>query len=105
MVILHNMEVMIIGGWPTTKSVIIYNGNSSTVGSFTDANDLLFSPGSGMSCTLFNSKKHNSRPVVLLVSSSTAQIYDYTVADSWEQSKFYLKILILYSNKENKTYK
>ena len=71
------------------KSVIIYNGNS-----FTDAPDLLFSANFLPSCALFHSKKHNSRPVVLVVSGQNAQIYDYTIADSWEETtsppvKFY----------------
>ena len=69
--------------------MIIYNGNS-----FTDAPDLLFSANFLPSCALFHSKKHNSRPVVLVVSGQNAQIYDYTIADSWEETtsppvKFY----------------
>ena len=91
MVILHNSEVMIIGGsHPKTNSVIIYNGNSSTVGSFTEGPDLLFSTGSypeRLSCALFYSKKHDSRPVVLMAHNQNAQLYDYTVAASWELSK------------------
>ena len=91
MVILHNSEVMIIGGsHPKTNSVIIYNGNSSTVGSFTEGPDLLFSTGSypeRPSCALFYSKKHDSRPVVLMAHNQNAQLYDYTVATSWELSK------------------
>ena len=61
--------------------MIIYNGNS-----FTDAPDLLFSANFLPSCALFHSKKHNSRPVVLVVSGQNAQIYDYTIADSWEET-------------------
>ena len=91
MVILHNSEVMVIGGsHPNANSVIIYNGNSSTVGSFTEGPDLLFSTSSypeRPSCALFYSKKHDSRPVVLVAYNQNAQLYDYTVATSWELSK------------------
>ena len=89
MVILHNSEVMIIGGsFPNANSAIIYNGNFSTVGSFTDCPDLLFSASYGPSCALFYSEKYDYRPVVLVVYGQDAQIYDYTVAASWELSKY-----------------
>ena len=50
-------------------------------------------------CALFNSGLHGNRPVVLAVGggSATAEIFDYTIANNWEQSeqKFDLTLLIM----------
>ena len=91
MVVLHNSDVMIIGGkylpsWPgPDENVIIYNSNSS---SFTAGPKLYGLYEDGLSCTLFYSKSHDLRPVVFMADSHNAKILDYTVADSWKQCKF-----------------
>ena len=42
-------------------------------------------------CALFTSPLHGNRPVVLIAggSSNTAELLDYTVTDTWEQSNPY----------------
>ena len=82
---LDDGKVMIIGGayGGFNSDVIIYHGSSST---FTVAPDMLFE-NYGTACSLFYSKKHNSRPVVFVVYGKNAQLFDYTVMDSWEESK------------------
>ena len=84
-VALDDGKVMIIGGayGGFNSDVIIYHGSSST---FTVAPDMLFE-NYGTACSLFYSKKHNSRPVVFVVYGKNAQLFDYTVTDSWEESK------------------
>ena len=85
---LDDGKVMIIGGayGGFNSDVIIYHGSSST---FTVAPDMLFE-NYGTACSLFYSKKHNSRPVVFVVYGKNAQLFDYTVTDSWEESKVHI---------------
>ena len=93
MVVLHNSDVMIIGGkylpsWPgPDENVIIYNDNSS---SFTAGPKLSKLMENGVSCTLFYSKSHDLRPVVFVTSNHIGLYYicDYTVTDSWKESKY-----------------
>ena len=61
---------------------------------FFDPVDNSFTPGPSMlfdrkhaGCTLFYSPLHGNRPVVF-VAKQTAEIYDYTKTNAWEQSKY-----------------
>ena len=93
MVNLHNGSVLILGAGPQTsildrKGVLMLDtetGTSTTLG------DTLFArhhPG----CTLFHSPKHDYRPVVYVgggctLDGPTSEVLDYTLTDTWEQSK------------------
>ena len=44
------------------------------------------------------SKSHDSRPVVFVSEGGIARVCDYTVADSWKQSKYIFQKINLYSN-------
>ena len=98
---------MILGGYPYQNELItdtekyrrvhIFDGSAN---SFTDGPFMLFDR-SYAACTLFYSQKHGNRPVILAAGgagdsiigdSKTAEVFDYTVSNSWEESKhrFYL---------------
>ena len=87
-VTLHNGKVLILGDYhhKNTRNVLIFDPSNNT---FTTGPSLLFDrKWSG--CALFNSALHAGRPVVLAAGGKlegTAEVYDYTNADTWEQSK------------------
>ena len=89
MVTLHDNRVMILGsdnGTTDSKSVIIYEPDTKI---FSAAPSLQFDRN-GAACALFYSPLHENRPVVLAVggyNTDTAEIYDYTHSNEWEQSK------------------
>ena len=67
---------------------------------FFDPVDNSFTPGPSMlfdrkhaGCTLFYSPLHGNRPVVF-VAKQTAEIYDYTKTNAWEQSKYPTHVVI-----------
>merc|ERR1719278_170483 len=85
MVTLHDSKVIIIGGNPSNKNVLVYDpdktDNSYTTGPSTSYQRTM------PACTLFNSDLHNGRPVVLAAggwNQATAEVYDYTNSNQWE---------------------
>ena len=83
-------RVMIMGGWPryNRKTVLTYDPTDET---FTTQPSLIYERIHA-ACTLFLSPLHNNRPVVVMAGGSrqvTAEIYDYTKSNAWEESKGY----------------
>ena len=88
MINLHDKRVMILGGNPPSnkKSVLIFNPADE---SFTNGPTLLYGR-SNPACTLFLSPLHDNRPVVLVAGGygqATAEVYDYTNGNAWEESR------------------
>ena len=92
MVTLHDGKVMIIGGYPTLDDVLVF-----------DQSNNIFTTGPSTlekryyhACTLFNSPLHGNRPIVLAAGGDglvTAEIYDYTITNEWQESKYSLVFL------------
>ena len=92
MVTLHDGKVMIIGGYPTLDDVLVF-----------DQSNNIFTTGPSTlekryyhACTLFNSPLHGNRPIVLAAGGSgsgTAEIYDYTITNEWQESMYSLVFL------------
>ena len=92
MVTLHDGKVMIIGGYPTLHDVLVF-----------DQSNNIFTTGPSTlekryyhACTLFNSPLHGNRPIVLAAGGDglvTAEIYDYTITNEWQESKYSLVFL------------
>ena len=84
-VLLPNGNVMLSGGIATRKSVITYDPISDSF----STNPNLINDRWEAGCALFKSALHGNRPVVLAVGggSATTEVFDYEVANSWEQSK------------------
>ena len=93
MVNLHNGSVLILGAGAQTsnadrKEVWMLDKETGTLTTLSDTILPRHHPG----CTLFNSPKHDYRPVVYVgggctLSGATSEVLDYTVTDTWEQSK------------------
>ena len=92
MVTLHDGKIMILGGYPqlNLKSVLIFNPEDNT---FISGPSLLFHTANA-GCTLFQSPLHENRHVVLVAggSGNTAEVFDYTNANKWEQSKLIIAL-------------
>merc|ERR1712080_645144 len=78
---------MILGsdnGTTDAKSVIIYDPDNDK---FTSAPSMLYGRN-GAGCAMFYSALHENRPVILAAGGRngvTAEIFDYTVAEKWEE--------------------
>ena len=91
MVTMHDARVVIIGGYPRgnqSSQVYIFDGLNNT---YTNGPSLLFDRYLA-ACTLFYSKLHGNRPVILAAGGgegqqTTSEVFDYTVGNSWEKSK------------------
>ena len=86
MVNLPDGRILIIGAEnPSSlrKNVLFFDPVDD---SFTPGPSLLFDSAHA-ACTLFYSPLHGNRPVVF-VAKQTAEIYDYTKTNAWEQSKY-----------------
>ena len=91
MVTLHDGKVMIIGGYPTYHDVLVFDQSNN---GFTTGPSTL--EGRHAACTLFNSPLHGNRPIVLAAGGDglvTAEIYDYTITNEWQESKYSLVFL------------
>ena len=98
MVDLKDGRVMIIGGTPTFKEVLIYHQSNR---SFVHAANL--SNGrSSFACALFNSAMHGFRPVILVAGGAYASVYavnsvevlDFTKTPTlWQHSEFFLFLI------------
>ena len=87
MVTLDDGKVMILGGHPTPNDVLVFDPSNN---GFTTGPSLKEQRHSS-ACTLFYSPLHDNRPVVLAAGGqyqSTAEIYDYTITNEWQQSMF-----------------
>ena len=94
MVTLDDGKVMILGGYPTSKIVLIFDPEDNT---FNTGPSLLFNRYY-FGCAVFKSPLHNNRPVVLAAGGSgqkTAEVLDYTNANTWEHSKDSIPLLTL----------
>ena len=91
MVKLRDERVMILGGFPATKSVIIYNPNDKT---FSEGPNLLEERISS-ACTVFKSQAHGGRQVVMIIGGSNfAEIWDYEKnGTTWEKSNYLYPLL------------
>ena len=75
------------GSGTTQKTTLFYDPTSDT---FETGQNTLFDRTEA-GCALFTSPLHGDRPIVLIVGGKgqyTAEILDYTITDTWEQSKF-----------------
>ena len=75
------------GSGTTQKTTLFYDPTSDT---FEAGQNTLFDRTEA-GCALFTSPLHGDRPIVLIVGGLgqyTAEILDYTITDTWEQSKF-----------------
>ena len=89
MVRLLDNRVMILGGTANRRGVMVYDGNNFTSG------PTMISGRQGLGCTLFHSRKHAGRPVVLVVGGIdtgygdvASELLDYTRSGAtWEGSK------------------
>ena len=90
MVKLRDGRVMILGGHPDRRSVMIFNPYD---GSFVDGPDMLFDRYSS-ACAVFNSPMHDERPVVMVIGNKNfAEIWDYTKSGTtWEKSNYLLHL-------------
>ena len=68
----------------------IYDPAIDTFEPAAPAPEMLLNQPAAPVCTLFFSEKHNSRPVVLLAAVDQAYLFDYTIANDWEESKYHL---------------
>ena len=90
MVTLPDGKVMIIGAAspnPINRNAVIIDP-ANTNNSYTDVPSTNYIRKRA-ACALFNSPLHDGRPVVLVAggdSTTTAEVYDYTVADQWQTS-------------------
>ena len=87
MVTMHDGPVAILGGYPSSQFRKVYIYDPST-NSYTEGPSMIFDRREA-ACTLFHSQKHGNRPVILISGGgqTTSEIFDYTVANTWEQSK------------------
>ena len=86
MVNLPDGRILIIGAESPSslsKNVLFFDPVDN---SFTPGPSVLFDSAHA-ACTLFYSPLHGNRPVVF-VAKQTAEIYDYTKTNAWEQSKY-----------------
>jgi len=87
MVTLHDGRVMILGGIPYSKNVLIFDASDNA---FTNGIELLYNLVNG-ACTIFHSAMHENRPVVFAGESygspreNKAQLLDYTLGNTWEE--------------------
>ena len=91
---LHDGRIMILGGHLLSyhKNVSIYDSKNNT---FTPGPSLIYDR-SHAGCTLFLSPLHNNRPVVLIAGGydqSTAEVFDYTNGNTWEESKYIFEFM------------
>ena len=79
-------RIMIIGGIPTHREVIIYHQAKK---SFTQGPSLRFDRYT-LACPIFRSPLHNGRPVIMVVGSKpNIEILDFTIPGSvWEERKY-----------------
>ena len=93
MVTLHDGKVMIIGGYPTSRDVLVFDQSNSE---FTTGPSTL-EKRSYIACTIFNSPLHGNRPIVLAAGgydvSVRAEIFDYTITNEWQTSMYFLMFL------------
>ena len=89
MVTMHDGKIMILGsdgGTTNSKDVVIYDNANEK---FQSAPSLLYErKRSG--CTSFTSNLHGDRPVILVAGgedTATAEVFDYTYNNFWEESK------------------
>ena len=92
MVTLHDGKVMIIGGYHEDHDVLVFDQSNNVFTTGPSTLEKRFYHA----CTLFNSPLHGNRPIVLAAGGSgsgTAEIYDYTITNEWQESMYYLVFL------------
>ena len=86
---LSNGQVMLLGGLPDEKSVIILHPDAKT---FDQSLPPLIFDRVAFGCAAFNSPMHDNREVVLAVGGlgqATAEVLDYTQTNpAWEESNY-----------------
>ena len=81
------LQISIKGGPDNEYKVIMFDPVTNT---YNDSLPTLNHKKSSSGCTVFNSKHHGGRPVVLAAGGRIhhAELYDYTVSNAlWTQSK------------------
>ena len=86
---LANGQVMLLGGYPDEKSVIIFHPDTET---FDQSLPLLTFDRWGAGCTAFKSSLHDNREVVLAAGGrrqATAEVLDYNQPNpAWTESNY-----------------
>ena len=89
---LSNGQVMLLGGYPDEKSVIIFHPDTEQ---FDQSLPPLTFGRWSFGCAAFNSPMHDNREVVLAVggwNQATAEVLDYTQTNpAWEESNYEYK--------------
>ena len=92
---LSNGQVILLGGYPNEKSVIIFHPETGIDQSLPS---LIFDR-TRFGCATFNSPMHDNREVVLAVGgaeTATAEVLDYTQpSPAWTESNYSFKYIVL----------